>query len=1012
MKLTKIFISTIVLIAVSAKINVLIPPVQATTNFYGHNLRLLKVFGQISYKEGSRNTVTGHSMYHGAGVKLDHRSQPNHIYVVDTGNSRILAFENLGICQESGKRCNTDDDCRSGFCLPTHKKDADLVFGQPDLSHGACNRDVNKGVFGQAGPDSLCFINYPVASNIAEMWQRVNIDVDKNGNLYVPDFFNNRVLIYNDPFSSVKNNGQGDTIADYVIGQPNFQTNQANQGQKQPDSTTIHIDYGSNIIMSHGVSVDKNDNVWLADTFNRRVLRFSHQEIVQARLENRAPRANLVLGQDNFESITRSACNPSLASATKIRHLCQPTLARLNPITNELYVLDETMATDPYFRRNLPFQTTIFVFKPDSHGNFHSGQATDRVIKIKQPLPFEKINSWPIDYFLQATSFEFNLPNHGFYKNGYQRGSLWITEHQARRVLLVDNNGNIIKIIGAPDKPTWTPESSGVHYRAGWQWDFCYSTGYCLWPGGSFDFDENGNIYLSDESGNRALWFKLPYQTSVSTDPNNYITIPKPAGFIINDKPHSSLPNEVGPHKMDMTNGLIASHNQLIIRGKNRFLVWPDYINAGYQDNFIVGQTDPYDNSSDPQNIGIRAGFAVTGDWLWSFDKVQGHLVIYQLPLSASSQPLSHHPLNLVWADNKQNIYYRGSMGLAYNHLLDALFVSDVINNRILVIKNYSDFQNGSLTVNMVIGQPNKNSSRCNHHQDGSVQPAEADGLCLPREIKFDRNGNLFVVENDYESHGNNRISVWKFNDIKQGLDSGRLFPQIKAVKVFTQESLTGQVKHHSYLNRPSSPVDLAFDKANHMVVANDGSYMGYGYHANNPIYDQQRPFRQLWFYQNPLAKDKNGNYIQNQPADAYIDLPIGVPGGVVFDKNDNLITHDGTWSRVFVVNLNCDPDLVKPLKSNFAFQPGQCFLDKKGLRDRALDVNLNDKPADRGDVICFISKYLRYLHVKLQPDKVLYDPNNDHYFNRQDVIQAIIAYLQKPIISQLKSCAPVPKIN
>ena len=984
----------------------------ANLRFYNYNLKVFKLFGQISYKEGSRNTVTAHSIYHGAGVRLDHSSTPNHIYVVDTGNNRILGFKNLGYCQNTNRPCTADSDCNSNQCVVSNPKEADLVLGQPDFIHAACNHDVNKGVFTFPGPDTLCFVDYPIAANIAEMWQRVNIDVDDKGNLYVPDYFNNRVLIYKQPFSPDKTNGKGDTIADYVIGQPDFFSNLPNQGKSKPDATTLKLDRHQTLIMSRGVSVDKYGNVWVADTFNSRVLRFPASEITAARRQNRAPKADLVLGQPNFHSNSRKACFASLNLNRPSIYLCQPTLARLHPVTNELYVLDETMKQGSN-GRPLPFQTTLVVFTPDKNGHFRSGQSYSRIIRIKQPLPFEKDPAWPTDYFLQATSFDFNLPNHGYYQHGYQHGTLWLIEHQARRVLLIDNQGNIIKVIGTPQQKAWTPLYKDVRYRAGWQWDFCWSTGYCLWPGGSFDFDNQGNIYLTDEISNRVVRFKLPFQVSLSFD-NHIISFPSPSDFVINKQPGITLPNTIGPHKFDMTNGIIATHNQLILRDNHRFLVWPDYLNASWQDNFIVGQSNPYTNQTDPQHIGRAANFAVIGDKLWSFDS-HGRLVVYQLPLQSSSSPLNQQPIQLVWVDNNQPVAYWGDLGIAYHPLLDALFIADTKHHRILVIKNHQQFNNSPLKVVMVIGQPNKNTIQCNHNQPDrwlAPGPATDDGLCLPKEIKIDKKGNLFVVENTYEGHGNNRISVWAYSDIRKAFLSNSLFPNLKAIKVFTQPSLTSPVKPRIYQDRPSSPVSIAFDRYNRMVIANDGSFMGYGYHNND--YDRQRPFRQLWFYQNPLATDNQGRYIQNQPADAYIDIPIGVPGGITFDDKNNLIVHDGTWSRVFIINIDCDPELVKSVNSNFTFQPQTCSIpdSNKNKKLKALDVNNNNIPADRGDIVCFIIKYLTHISATLDPNTPLYDPNNDHKFNRQDVILAITEYLKNPQTNSGSVCSPLPMIS
>src|SRR5204863_6315586 len=73
------------------------------------------------------------------------------------------------------------------------------------------------------------------------------------------------------------------------------------------------------------------------------------------------------------------------------------------------------------------------------------------------------------------------------------------------------------------------------------------------------------------------------------------------------------------------------------------------------------------------------------------------------------------------------------------------LYVADTDGNRIL---RYSPpFKNG-MKANMVIGEPDFSTSACN---------SGATGLCSPRDLAIDEDGNLIVVDSD-----NNRIVVFK----------------------------------------------------------------------------------------------------------------------------------------------------------------------------------------------------------------------------------------------------------
>ena len=66
---------------------------------------------------------------------------------------------------------------------------------------------------------------------------RLNLDVDADGNLYVPDFGNNRVLVYRSPFSADKTGGKGDAVPDLVIGQDDFTSNGVNRGRGRRSRT-------------------------------------------------------------------------------------------------------------------------------------------------------------------------------------------------------------------------------------------------------------------------------------------------------------------------------------------------------------------------------------------------------------------------------------------------------------------------------------------------------------------------------------------------------------------------------------------------------------------------------------------------------------------------------------------------------------------------------------------------------------------------------------------------------
>lgn len=159
----------------------------------------------------------------------------NHnLYVADFTNSRVLKY--------SAPVTNT---------IP-----ASLVIGQPDLlSNGSGTTDHNfNGPFG--------------------------IALDSDGNLYVADQNNNRVLQFLAPLSTNKS-------ANRVVGQPDFTSGTPNNGGVTPNS----------LYAPQGVALDNTGNLYAADTQNHRILKYNTP------LAN-GMAASLVLGQLNFTSNT------------------------------------------------------------------------------------------------------------------------------------------------------------------------------------------------------------------------------------------------------------------------------------------------------------------------------------------------------------------------------------------------------------------------------------------------------------------------------------------------------------------------------------------------------------------------------------------------------------------------------------------------------------------------------------------------------------------------------------
>ncbi|MEP7359791.1 MAG: NHL repeat-containing protein, partial [Anaerolineales bacterium] len=172
-----------------------------------------RIFGQPDFIHNTVNNggLSATSLYANSGVALD--AQGN-LYVADTNNNRVLEY---------------DAPLTAGAI-------ADRVFGQPDFTHDTAN-------------------NGGISANSLQAPSGVVLDAQ--GNLYVADSGNYRVLEYDNPLST-------NTTADRVFGQPDFAHNTANNGGLNANGLSYPA----------SVALDAQGNLYVADAGNSRVLEY------------------------------------------------------------------------------------------------------------------------------------------------------------------------------------------------------------------------------------------------------------------------------------------------------------------------------------------------------------------------------------------------------------------------------------------------------------------------------------------------------------------------------------------------------------------------------------------------------------------------------------------------------------------------------------------------------------------------------------------------------------------
>ncbi len=225
------------------------------------------VLGQADLLHNGVNNPTAAALQAPEGIAIDSSATPNHLYVADSVNNRVLGWADA-----------------AGFA---NDQPADIVIGQPDALSVNCNDGVVVGDSNGIGPDSLC--------------NPADVAVDGSGDLYVADAGNNRVLEYLTPFAiSSPIVGQS---ASQVWGQNgSFTATGCNLGTE-----TINA---SSICFPEGVTVDTSGDLYVSDTDNNRVLEFNSGDKV----------ADNVFGQGGI--FTGGDCNG--ASVINADSLCGP----------------------------------------------------------------------------------------------------------------------------------------------------------------------------------------------------------------------------------------------------------------------------------------------------------------------------------------------------------------------------------------------------------------------------------------------------------------------------------------------------------------------------------------------------------------------------------------------------------------------------------------------------------------------------------------------------------------
>jgi sugar lactone lactonase YvrE len=331
-------------------------------------------------------------------------------------------------------------------------------------------------------------------------------------NYAVADYNNNRVLIYNIPFST-------DESASVVLGQADFTHN----ASLPIAANTINTPYS--------VAADSSGNLYVADTINCRVLQFKPP------FTNNMS-ASVVIGEPNFTTVTCTDGASTLGYVLRIafdgdgdlwvaENITSSRIVEfVPPFSNGMsasLVIGQTSLTSTAGcnQGGSPTASTIcgsWGMAFDSSGNLWvSDSYNNRVLEYKQPFSNGMAASLELGQPV-ATAFTSNTTNNGGISATSLNfpaqpafdgdGNLWVSEYGNNRVLEYvppfSNDMAATLEVGQPSGATAFTTNAPSTTQSGF---------YQLY---AISFDTQGNIQVVDSANSRVMIFDPPFSNGMN----------------------------------------------------------------------------------------------------------------------------------------------------------------------------------------------------------------------------------------------------------------------------------------------------------------------------------------------------------------------------------------------------------------------------------------------------------------------------------------------------------------
>jgi uncharacterized protein (TIGR03437 family) len=600
------------------------------------------VYGQANFTNRAAGAVSSSSMNQPRSVTVD---SSGNLWVADTGNHRVLRF-NVSTLNNPAPVA------------------ADTVVGQKDFFGGAANAG---GVTSAQGFDTP-----------------IGLALDAQGNLYVADFRNSRVLRFSAPGGS-----SGGAAATVVWGQSNFSA----KGIPQQASA-------SSLAGPQGIAVDSSGNLYVADSANSRILVFPISTTLGAT-------AKSVIGQSDFSTSTPNTGITPFASPN--------TLAAVADV------------------------------KTDGSGNlFVADSGNNRVLEFPNGAKSASRVWGQLDLTSnganQIKPGSINLPYNIAIDYSSAPYALYVSDTNNHRVLVwrdsvrFRNGDPADLVIGQPNLRTavanvdtqGTPNPSPTSLSS---------------PEG-LAVKSDGTLFVADSGNNRILRYPRPVGQVGRITPDaviGQVDFTSSASAAVS----ASTLNSPGGLAIGPNGDLFVADT-----GNNRVLEYSAAVGNGASAIRVYGQasmnTSLRPTQVSPQTLSGPQGVAVDqGSDLYVADTSANRILVFP---NTQNAPPAGAGASYVIGQNSFSAAAAGALRAPAGVAVDSngnISVADTSNNPILVYSSFVFLPITGATALGVIGQPNAGGTSANYDSPDGL--ATADALFSPVGLFVDRRDTLYA---------------------------------------------------------------------------------------------------------------------------------------------------------------------------------------------------------------------------------------------------------------------------